>query len=60
MDDLKSAVAANGLVPSMAHEMAVPGAVRGAFLDVVTSHFNSSMTSQDAVKKLAEAVDLAK
>ncbi|MFD1627457.1 ABC transporter substrate-binding protein [Azospirillum griseum] len=60
MDDLKSAVSGNGLVPSMAHEMAVPGAVRGAFLDVVTSHFNSTMTSQDAVKKLAEAVDLAK
>ncbi|WP_247887295.1 ABC transporter substrate-binding protein [Azospirillum sp. SYSU D00513] len=60
MDDLKTAVSANSLVPSMAHEMAVPGAVRGAFLDVVTSHFNSDMTSKEAVQKLAEAVELAK
>ncbi|PWC34602.1 sugar ABC transporter substrate-binding protein [Azospirillum sp. TSO35-2] len=60
MDDLKAAVDSNSVVPSMAHEMAVPGAVRGAFLDVVTAYFNSGMTSQDAVKRLAEAVDLAK
>ncbi|WP_247887177.1 ABC transporter substrate-binding protein [Azospirillum sp. SYSU D00513] len=60
MDDLKAAVANNTAVPSMAHEMSVPGAVRGAFLDVVTSHFNSDMTSQEAVRKLAEAIELAK
>lgn len=60
MDDLKAAIDSNSAVPSMAHEMAVPGAVRGAFLDVVTAHFNSTMSSQEAVKRLAEAVDLAK
>jgi glucose/mannose transport system substrate-binding protein len=56
---LTAAVRDNALVPSMAHEMAVPGAVRGAFLDVVTSHFNSDMSSREAVKRLAQAVHLA-
>jgi glucose/mannose transport system substrate-binding protein len=56
MDDLKAATAANTLVPSMAHEMAVPRSVRGEFLDVVTEHFNSDMTSDEAVKRLAAAI----
>ena len=59
MDDLKSAIAADGLVPSMAHEMAVPRSVRGAILDVVTEHFNSDMSSADAVENLANAIELA-
>ncbi|WP_240002452.1 ABC transporter substrate-binding protein [Oleisolibacter albus] len=58
--DLKQAIGAKTLMPSMAHEMAVPGSVRGAFLDVVTAHFNSDMSSKDAVKRLAEAVTLAR
>jgi glucose/mannose transport system substrate-binding protein len=40
----------------MAHEMAVPRSVRGEFLDLVTEHFNSDMTSQEAVKRLGEAI----
>lgn len=58
---LKTATANKSLLPSLAHDMAVPGAVRGAVLDVVTAHFNTpSMTSQQAVKQLAEAIELAK
>ena len=37
-----------------------PRTVRGEFLDVVTNFFNSDMSSQDAVKQLAEAVKRAK
>lgn len=59
MDDLDAAIAANSLVPSMAHEMATGGSVRGAILDVVTQHFNSDMSSADAVAALADAVAAA-
>lgn len=58
--DLLAAIKDNTLVPSMAHEMAVPRTVRGEFLDVVTNFFNSDMSSQDAVKQLSEAVKRAK
>jgi glucose/mannose transport system substrate-binding protein len=60
MDDLDISIKANSLEPSMAHEMATSGAVRGAFLDVVTEHFNSDMSSADAANKLADAVAAAK
>lgn len=43
-------------LPSMAHGMALRGAQAGAFMDVVTNHFNSDMSSQDAVAALVEAV----
>ena len=33
--------------------------VKGAIQDVVTEHFNSNMSSKDAVKKLASAVKSA-
>lgn len=56
--DLLAAIEANALVPSMAHEMAIPRSVRGEFLDLVTAFFNSDMSSQDAAKKLAAAVKL--
>ena len=58
--DLKAAIAADTLLPSMAHEMAVPRAIRGEFLDVVTNHFNSDMSSADAVAQLVAAIDRAK
>ena len=47
-------------LPSMAHGMALPGHLQGAIVDVVTAHFNSDMSSDEAVKRLVEAVDLAK
>ncbi|NTJ11541.1 carbohydrate ABC transporter substrate-binding protein [Rhizobium lusitanum] len=60
MDDLAASIKADTLVPSMAHEMATSGAMRGAIVDVVTEHFNSAMTSQEAVKRLVSAVEQAK
>jgi glucose/mannose transport system substrate-binding protein len=57
--DLTAAIEADTLVPSMAHEMAIPRSIRGEFLDVVTEHFNSEMSSQDAVNRLVEAIQRA-
>lgn len=59
MDDLAQAVASDSLVPSMAHEIAIGRAARGAFLDVVTEHFNSDMSAEEAVERLVEEVELA-
>jgi glucose/mannose transport system substrate-binding protein len=58
-EDLLAAIKNNTLVPSMAHEMAVPRSVRGEFLDLVTAFFNSDMSSADAVTQLAAAVKRA-
>ncbi|MCK0141120.1 ABC transporter substrate-binding protein [Aliiroseovarius sp. F20344] len=44
------------LLPSYAHGMALRGAQSGAITDVVTAHFNSDMSSADAVNQLADAV----
>ncbi|GGC21850.1 sugar ABC transporter substrate-binding protein [Marivita lacus] len=44
------------LLPSYAHGMALRGAQAGAITDVVTAHFNSDMSSDDAVNMLADAV----
>ncbi|WP_304616024.1 ABC transporter substrate-binding protein [Paracoccus sp. (in: a-proteobacteria)] len=44
------------LLPSYAHGMALRGAPAGAITDVVTAHFNSDMSSDDAVQQLADAV----
>jgi glucose/mannose transport system substrate-binding protein len=60
MDDLEKSISDNTLVPSMAHEMATSGAMRGAIVDVVTEHFNSEMTSDEAVRRLVEAITNAK
>ena len=60
MDDLDLSIKNKSLEPSMAHEMATSGAVRGAILDVVTQHFNSDMSSAAAAAKLADAIAGAK
>ena len=45
-----------GLVPSIAHGMAVPASAAGAMQDVVTQFFNTdSMTPKQAAEKLAAA-----
>ncbi len=54
--DLLAAIKSDALVPSMAHEMAIPRSVRGEFLDLVTEFFNSDMSSEDAATRLADAV----
>ncbi len=60
MDDFVATAASGGLVPSMAHEMAVYPEVRGAIFDVVTNFYNSDMSAADAAKKLASEVAAAK
>lgn len=59
-DDFKKSAKAGTLVPSMAHEMAVPAAVRGAIMDTVTNFFNSKDESaNEAAEKLVKAVKMA-
>jgi glucose/mannose transport system substrate-binding protein len=48
------------LIPSMAHEMAVSRAVRGAFLDTVTTYVNTDMGAEEAAAQMAQAVAGAK
>lgn len=57
---MDKAVKVGGFEPSAIHDMAVGSAVRGAMTDVVTKHFNSNMSSDEAVKRLVEAVKQAK
>ena len=59
MNDFVSAAASNALVPSMAHEMAVFPAIRGAILDVVTNYYNSDTSAEQAAKDLASEVQSA-
>ena len=54
--DMAASSKGGSLLPSYAHGMALRGAQAGAITDVVTAHFNSDMSSADAVKRLAKAV----
>jgi glucose/mannose transport system substrate-binding protein len=56
MADLKEASANNHLIGSLAHGHAAPAAVKNAIYDVVTNHFNGTMSSEEAVKQLMAAV----
>lgn len=60
MDDFVNSANSGDLIPSMAHEMAVMPAIRGAFLDSVTKFLNSDMSPEEAAKNMAEAVKAAK
>jgi len=60
MADLKAASAAGHMHGSLAHGHAQPAAVQRAYLDVITRHFNSDMSSKDAAEALAKAVAAAK
>ncbi|MEH6645532.1 ABC transporter substrate-binding protein [Sulfitobacter sp.] len=55
-EDMAASSASGSLLPSYAHGMALRGAQAGAITDVVTAHFNSDMSSEDAVQQLATAV----
>ncbi|MGY0398991.1 MAG: ABC transporter substrate-binding protein [Ostreibacterium sp.] len=58
--DFKQSATLGTLVPSMAHEMAVSSAERGAIMDTVTNFFNSKKeTPQETAKKLVKAVKMA-
>lgn len=54
--DMQASSDSGALLPSYAHGMALRGAQAGAITDVVTSHFNSDMSSEDAVQQLLTAV----
>ncbi len=58
--DMQASQASDGFLPSVGVNMALPGNLTGAIVDTVTSHFNSDMSSQEAVDKLVQALDLAK
>lgn len=50
----------NGLVPSLAHGMAVSASVQGAVFDAITNFFNDpEMTAETAAERLASAVRAA-
>ncbi len=54
--DMAASSDGGSLLPSYAHGMALRGAQAGAITDVVTAHFNSDMSSDDAVAMLANAI----
>ena len=58
--DLSASSTSGTLLPSYAHGMALRGAQAGAISDVVTAHFNSNMSSDEAVKKLVAAIKASK
>jgi len=60
MADLKAAEQSGTLMGSLAHGHAEPAAVQRAIFDVVTQHFNSNMSSKDAVTALINSVTSAK
>lgn len=55
-EDMKASSEGGSLLPSYAHGMALRGAQAGAITDVVTAHFNSDMSSADAVQMLADGI----
>jgi glucose/mannose transport system substrate-binding protein len=60
MADMAAASKANTAVPTVAYTHAANAAVTSAITDVVTKHFNSDMSSADAVAALADAVAASK
>ena len=60
MQDFEATARYGGLLPSMAHEMAVSPAVRAAMFDVVTRFYNSDMAAEEAARQLAATVREAK
>ncbi|WP_085617538.1 ABC transporter substrate-binding protein [Thalassospira alkalitolerans] len=58
--DMQASQGSDGFLPSVGVDMALPGALTGAIVDTVTSHFNSDMSSDDAVSKLLENIELAR
>jgi len=57
MADLADANMSGQLVGSMAHGHAVPASIKNGFYDVITGHFNGTMTSAAAAKAMAEAAE---
>ncbi|MCY1706908.1 ABC transporter substrate-binding protein [Pannonibacter sp. SL95] len=60
MQDLADASKTGNLAGSLAHGHAQPSGVKSAIFDVVTQHLNGQITTDEAVKRLPEAVAAAK
>ena len=58
--DMNASSVGGTLLPSYAHGMALRGAQAGAITDTVTAHFNSNMSSKEAVAMLVKAIDNSK
>ena len=56
MDDLARASREGKVVGSVAHEIAQGAVMRESIMDVVSAHFNSNMSSDEAVRLLAESI----
>ena len=59
MKDIVAAEKNHTLIGSLAHGHAQTSSVQRAFFDIVTEHFNSDMSSSDAVHELQMAVEEA-
>lgn len=60
LDDFRSTAENGGLVPSMAHGMAVRADVQGAIFDIVTNYFNSrDMGAEEAAERMADVAQAA-
>ncbi|WP_111412551.1 ABC transporter substrate-binding protein [Billgrantia lactosivorans] len=60
LDDFQRTAEEGGLVPSMAHGMAVRADVQGAIFDVVTNYFNSrDMAAEEAARRMVNAAQAA-
>ena len=57
--DMAASNSGGSLLPSYAHGMALRGAQSGAITDVVTAHFNSDMSSSEAVQMLETQLQTA-
>lgn len=56
IEDLRAAAEAGTVVRSMAHNMAVPEKFRKAMFTVISEFITSDMSSEDAARRMAEAV----
>lgn len=60
MADIKVAQEKNTMMGSLAHGHAQTSAVQRAMFDVITQHFNSEMSSQEAVDQLFQSIQSSK
>lgn len=58
--NMAEAVATGGLVPTLAHSMAQPQAIRSAVMELVSNFMNSDVTSQEVVTQIADAIEANK
>ena len=58
--DFQRTAEEGGLVPSMAHGMAVRADIQGAIFDVVTNYFNDAdMPAEEAAERMVSAAEAA-